>query len=270
MAAGRPWRHGGTMIQQSRSFRWRARHTAWTMGAAITAAVLPIVLAESGLPRPVLTPPLVPELQEGAGIVANRQAAIALGKALFWDEQTGSDGMACASCHFAAGADIRTRNQLNPGFADASFASTGGDTGFGSNQSDTGFPPGHMPSGSPAGPNYVLSQRGLPAAPALRLHGPQLAADHHHQRRGFLLRGLQQRLHPGQGAGLQGQVQPGGRQCLPRRPVPRAPGGAAQHADHHQRGLLPPQLLGRPRQQPLQRRGRVRYARHRRKIPTSV
>src|SRR5690242_2416890 len=44
-----------------------------------------------------------------------RRAAIALGKALFWDMQEGSDGIqACASCHFHAGADNRTKNQLSP------------------------------------------------------------------------------------------------------------------------------------------------------------
>ena len=49
-------------------------------------------------------------------VVKNRAIAIALGKALFWDSQVGSDGQACASCHFQAGADNRTKNQLNPGF----------------------------------------------------------------------------------------------------------------------------------------------------------
>ena len=44
-----------------------------------------------------------------------RPAAQALGKALFWDMQVGSDGIqACASCHFHAGTDNRTKNQLNP------------------------------------------------------------------------------------------------------------------------------------------------------------
>jgi cytochrome c peroxidase len=55
-------------------------------------------------------------------------AAIALGKALFWDMQAGSDGStACASCHYGAGADpitdlnqfptriTRSMNQINPG-----------------------------------------------------------------------------------------------------------------------------------------------------------
>ena len=43
--------------------------------------------------------------------------AVALGKALFWDMQVGSDGVqACASCHFRAGADPRSKNQVHPGF----------------------------------------------------------------------------------------------------------------------------------------------------------
>jgi cytochrome c peroxidase len=54
---------------------------------------------------------------DGLGdFVANKDAVIALGKSLFWDMQVGGDGMqACASCHFQAGADVRSQNQLNPG-----------------------------------------------------------------------------------------------------------------------------------------------------------
>gem|GEM_PF-1044919 len=48
--------------------------------------------------------------------VVNTEAAIRLGKILFWDMQIGSDGkVACASCHFQAGADVRSKNQLHPG-----------------------------------------------------------------------------------------------------------------------------------------------------------
>jgi len=44
-----------------------------------------------------------------------RPGAEVLGKALFWDMQVGSDSVqACGSCHFHAGVDNRTRNQLNP------------------------------------------------------------------------------------------------------------------------------------------------------------
>src|SRR5262249_28087047 len=48
--------------------------------------------------------------------VQDQAAAIRMGKALFWDEQTGGDGrIACATCHFHAGADNRTVNTINPG-----------------------------------------------------------------------------------------------------------------------------------------------------------
>ena len=46
--------------------------------------------------------------------VKDRTALVTLGKTLFWDMQTGSDGrQACASCHFHAGADHRAQNQLS-------------------------------------------------------------------------------------------------------------------------------------------------------------
>src|ERR1051326_1677950 len=58
------------------------------------------------------------------GIIADKTAAIELGKALFWDMQAGSDDtQACASCHFNAGADSRVNNDVNPGQA-------GGDNTF--------------------------------------------------------------------------------------------------------------------------------------------
>jgi cytochrome c peroxidase len=47
--------------------------------------------------------------------IRDRQAAMVLGKALFWDMQVGSDCVqSCGTCHFSAGADNRTRNQVNP------------------------------------------------------------------------------------------------------------------------------------------------------------
>lgn len=58
----------------------------------------------------------IPEPSNLYDFVKNKQRAIELGKALFWDMQVSSDGIqACASCHFNAGADPRTKNQLNPG-----------------------------------------------------------------------------------------------------------------------------------------------------------
>src|SRR5262249_40418408 len=60
-----------------------------------------------------IRPPAPPNLGD---FVRDRSAAIALGKALFWDVQAGSDGdYACASCHYAVGADNRARGTLAPG-----------------------------------------------------------------------------------------------------------------------------------------------------------
>lgn len=48
--------------------------------------------------------------------VQDETALLKLGKALFWDMQLGSDGIqACASCHFHAGVDNRSKNQISPG-----------------------------------------------------------------------------------------------------------------------------------------------------------
>lgn len=58
----------------------------------------------------------VPRPPDLGAYVKDEEAAIALGKALFWDMQVGSDDRtACATCHFRAGADPRSKNQLTPG-----------------------------------------------------------------------------------------------------------------------------------------------------------
>jgi cytochrome c peroxidase len=70
-----------------------------------------------------LEAPLISEVEKSmpspaalAEFIRDRSAALKLGKALFWDMQVGSDGLtACASCHFHAGADSRSKNQLSPG-----------------------------------------------------------------------------------------------------------------------------------------------------------
>jgi cytochrome c peroxidase len=67
--------------------------------------------------------------------VRDFQMARALGKALFWDMQVGSDGVqACASCHFRAGADPRSKNQLSPGLLHAPVADLTYSTGDGPNR----------------------------------------------------------------------------------------------------------------------------------------
>ncbi|MFK5947344.1 MAG: cytochrome c peroxidase [Methylococcales bacterium] len=92
--------------------------------------------------------PPVPGLLDGSSpIVVNQAKAIALGKALFWDMAVGSDGMACASCHFHAGADQRVKNQLDPGHrANSITAET--------------FEP--LISGATGGPNYTLHLSDFP------------------------------------------------------------------------------------------------------------
>src|SRR5438105_5935704 len=59
--------------------------------------------------------PQDPQLAPGGPFIADEQDVLQLGKALFWDTQVGSDGQACASCHFIAGADNRVKNAINPG-----------------------------------------------------------------------------------------------------------------------------------------------------------
>lgn len=80
---------------------------AWWLSAAPQAPAEPFATLK-GVP--------VPEPPNLSEFVRNKAAAIQLGKAFFWDMQVGSDAVqACASCHFAAGADPRTKNQLSPG-----------------------------------------------------------------------------------------------------------------------------------------------------------
>jgi cytochrome c peroxidase len=69
----------------------------------------PVIPRDPLTGQPVLRDDLV-------NYIANMDAAIRLGKALYWDMQAGSDNRtACATCHFQAGGDGRVRNTLNPG-----------------------------------------------------------------------------------------------------------------------------------------------------------
>jgi cytochrome c peroxidase len=95
-----------------------------------------------------VAPPVTPGLLDGATpIVINKTAAIALGKALFWDAAVGSDGMACASCHFHAGADRRVRNQLETGSL---------------HKTATGKTFQKTASGNVGGINYILKRSDFP------------------------------------------------------------------------------------------------------------
>src|SRR5881628_408792 len=76
------------------------------LGASTAVAEVPLgALSTVPVPKPDLT-----------GFVRDEAAAVALGKALFWDMQLGSDGIqSCGACHFHGGADNRLKNQVNPG-----------------------------------------------------------------------------------------------------------------------------------------------------------
>jgi cytochrome c peroxidase len=87
----------------------------------------------AGIPPSALSTMPVPMPARLAEFVRDRERAVELGKALFWDVQLGSDGLtACASCHFHAGADNRPRNTLHPG-ANGTFERTLSGLGGGPN-----------------------------------------------------------------------------------------------------------------------------------------
>ena len=126
---------------------------AWLGAFALLLLLLtgPQVLAHFG-PLPIsllgIAPPEVPGLVAGPDpIVVDEAKAVALGKALFWDVNVGSDGVACASCHFHAGADRRVKNQLSP------------------SGSNPGVPAPYFdlsPMGQMRGPNYRLGPHDFP------------------------------------------------------------------------------------------------------------
>ena len=90
-----------------------------------------------------------PSQTELDNLILDKAAAIALGKAFFWDMQFGSDGAtACASCHSTAGTDNRFTNQINPGFRRVD--------GNGNPSPDSNT------FSSPFGPNYTLSAADFP------------------------------------------------------------------------------------------------------------
>ena len=134
------------------------------IGMIVTSQAVAQVNLPDDPPRPpsLKTVP-VPEPTNLADFVRDRQAAILLGKALFWDMQVGSDGVqACASCHFNSGmADNRSKNQLSPGLK--RITSTGApnpDTTFHRNLGPVGQVTGSDFPFFPAS-NDILSSQGV-------------------------------------------------------------------------------------------------------------
>src|SRR5919198_232163 len=111
----------------------RARKPALAIVVVGATLILSIVLSTSRIQAQTSAAQfglkgIGPALPANLGdFVRDRAAAIALGKALFWEMQTGGDGIqACASCHFHAGVDDRVKNTLNPGANGAFFPFTDG------------------------------------------------------------------------------------------------------------------------------------------------
>ena len=105
--------------------QWRL---ATTLSALAALAALPGLAQAQNAPSPPtsLAKASRPEPSNLGEFVADKAAAIALGKALFWDGRLGSDGKTgCASCHFHAGADTRSKNQLSTGPNRSTFAFAG-------------------------------------------------------------------------------------------------------------------------------------------------
>ena len=97
----------------------------------------------------------------------NERYAMALGKALFWDMQVGSDSVqSCGTCHFnGTGTDTRTKNQLNPNHI-------GGDNTLQLGDTDLPVPEGGGSLGKAA--NYELKAADFPLH---KLTNPDVAGD---------------------------------------------------------------------------------------------
>lgn len=117
--------------------------TLFGVGTVARAHFGPYPISLQGVPAPP-----VPGLTDGPDpIVVDEAKAIALGKALFWDVGVGSDGVACATCHFHAGADARVKNQLAP---------------IGKDPADPGAGFDPDPQGGARGANHGLARADFP------------------------------------------------------------------------------------------------------------
>ena len=137
------------------------------VGLTVLFVSVPCALAQP--PAETAMTPFLPNLN---GIVVDQDWAKIMGKALYWDTQVGSDGQACASCHFQAFTDSRTKNQLSPDLLRVTVNE------FGEQISDEdhtfgGLPPdailggpaafvGKTASGNAAEPNYELQPGDFP------------------------------------------------------------------------------------------------------------
>ena len=171
-----------------------------------------------------------------ATYVRNRDVAIALGKAFFWDMQVGSDGVqACASCHFRAGADPRSINQLNPGGAD-----------------------NPDPTINLGGPNYQLKASDFPFHKLADPTDRHSNGDPRHRRCRVVAGRAPAAVRRRRARRDERHRDADSRSGVQHRRHQHASGGAAQHADDDQRCVQLQQFLGPARAQHLQRIQRAR------------
>src|SRR6185312_1521617 len=111
--SGNSGRNGGGSSNNSGGNGGENESEANDQGAAQSGGAQGIERKLASLKSVPVPGPTAAEIND---LVRSKAAAIALGKALFWDMQSGSDGFtACATCHFNAGADSRSMNQIDPG-----------------------------------------------------------------------------------------------------------------------------------------------------------
>ena len=146
-----------TKDKERKSMRIRFRARGVVAGAlAVYTAVSALALHAQQNSKPTVQPTslralAVPEPPNLGDFVQNKPAAIALGKALFWEQQASSDNqLACASCHFHAGADNRVKNALNPDLLNADLKVNGT------------FDPLAPAPGHRGGANYTLKASDFP------------------------------------------------------------------------------------------------------------
>ena len=129
-----------SVVTKIKRQEWRFRYSKlnylrsrFSKTITIAAMIVAAVIAGNTVSAQVTAPPLaslksvsVPQPDNLGDFVKDKVSAIKLGKALFWDMQVGSDGQtSCASCHFHAGADNRSKNQINPGLLRINADGTG-------------------------------------------------------------------------------------------------------------------------------------------------
>lgn len=133
-----------TLVSASSQAQVQTYSCPTAFGPVVAVPVLPATLMQSlrTIPNPVLpNGPLGITRLDLTDYIANQQAVIQLGKAFFWEMQAGSDNKtACATCHFQAGADTRTRNQMNPGANNAFDSYAGLAPNYTFNTSGNDFP----------------------------------------------------------------------------------------------------------------------------------